>query len=293
MLEGIGLAITSETPLVVVNVMRGGPSTGIPTKSEQGDLNLALYGVHGDAPHLVLAPLDIGDCVFTTQWAVCLAEQLQTVAIVLSDQSLGQTRMILNKPEPVPMPCRRKTAEPAAGTYLRYQLTPDGVSPMATPGMSGGMYTADGLEHSERGTPSSMADDHARQLAKRQRKLMNFDYGRHWAEIDGEGEIALITWGSSAGVVSEAARRLRQLGYSIRTIAVRLIAPLQVDALDQALADCKHVIIVEQNSSGQFYHYLKSHDILPSGSSSFARPGPLPIRPEELVSLISPEIAND
>ncbi len=78
--------------MVVVDVMRGGPSTGIPTKSEQSDLNIALYGLHGDAPHIVVAPMSIGDCLFTTQWATHLAETLQTASIVLSDQSLGQTR---------------------------------------------------------------------------------------------------------------------------------------------------------------------------------------------------------
>jgi 2-oxoglutarate ferredoxin oxidoreductase subunit alpha len=170
MIEGIGLAIASETPLVVVDVMRGGPSTGIPTKSEQGDLNLALYGSHGDAPHLVLAPLDIKDCVFTTQWAVSLAEQLQTVAIVLTDQSLGQARAILNKPEFADMSCQRKTTEPKETGYLRYQFTPDGVSAMTLPGITGGMYTAEGLEHNERGTPSTWADDHAKQLIKSHNK---------------------------------------------------------------------------------------------------------------------------
>ena len=89
MSESIGLAVASETPVTVLNVMRGGPSTGIPTKSEQSDLNIALFGQHGDAPHLVLAPLDIADCVFTTGWAVRLALQLLTVAIVLSDQFIG------------------------------------------------------------------------------------------------------------------------------------------------------------------------------------------------------------
>ncbi len=92
MTESIGLAVAAEVPIVVLDVMRGGPSTGIPTKSEQTDLNMAVYGLHGDAPHLVLAPTSIADCIFTMQWSVHLAETLQTPAIVLSDQSLGQTR---------------------------------------------------------------------------------------------------------------------------------------------------------------------------------------------------------
>jgi 2-oxoglutarate ferredoxin oxidoreductase subunit alpha len=95
MTESIGLAVASETPVTILNVMRGGPSTGIPTKSEQSDLNIALNGLHGDAPQLVLAPLDIADCVFTTGWAVNLAQQLQAAAIVLSDQFIGQSLLLL------------------------------------------------------------------------------------------------------------------------------------------------------------------------------------------------------
>jgi len=86
MIEALGLATAAEIPIVVVDVMRGGPSTGIPTKSEQGDLNIAIYGLHGDAPHLVLAPQSVADCLFTTQWATYLAETLQAPAIILSDQ---------------------------------------------------------------------------------------------------------------------------------------------------------------------------------------------------------------
>ena len=127
MAEGLGLAVASEIPLVVVNVTRGGPSTGIPTKSEQSDLDLALYGQHGDAPHLVLAPLTTTDCAFTTEWAVGLAERLQTPAIVLTDQFLGQNRAII---EPAPagaFDLFRVTQTEVDGPYLRYRLTEEGI----------------------------------------------------------------------------------------------------------------------------------------------------------------------
>jgi len=193
MMEGLGLAAASETPVVVANVMRGGPSTGIPTKSEQSDLNIALYGFHGDAPHLVLAALSIGDCVRATQWAVHLAEHLQAVAIVLSDQSLGQSRAIIDPPEPLQgMPARVVSSQPPEG-YQRYHLSDDGISPMAIPGTPQGMYTGDGLEHNETGTPSSMAADHAAQLDKRRRKLESFDYGPLWTEVRGHGELCILT----------------------------------------------------------------------------------------------------
>ncbi|MCB1859628.1 MAG: 2-oxoacid:acceptor oxidoreductase family protein, partial [Gammaproteobacteria bacterium] len=147
MMEGLGLAVTSETPVVVCNVMRGGPSTGIPTKSEQSDLNIALYGFHGDAPHLVLGALNIRDCAFTTEWAVRLSEALQGVAIVLSDQSQGQARSVIDPPLRAPQGPGRRLAAPDTPDYQRYALGEDGVSAMAIPGTAGCIYTADGLEH--------------------------------------------------------------------------------------------------------------------------------------------------
>ena len=292
MMEGLGLAVASETPILVVDVMRGGPSTGIPTKSEQADLNLALFGFHGDAPHIVLAPMDIKDCVFTLQWASCLAEQLQTVAIVLSDQFLGQSRAVLDPPEHFSMTCKRLTVADNQESYQRYQLTENGISPMGIPGNPQGMYTADGLEHSQHGTPSSSARDHLSQMAKRRDKLLKYDFGNSWAEIYGDGDIALVTWGSLTGVVNEAALRLRDMAVNVRVIAIRLLMPLPLEAMQSGLQGVKHCIVVEQNQSGQFYHYLKGLDVITGQSSYFARPGPLLIRPHEVVTFVEQQVKH-
>lgn len=289
MLEGLGLAVTSETPVVVIDVNRGGPSTGIPTKSEQSDLNIALYGMHGDAPHLVLAPLDIGDSVFTTQWAVRLAEHLQTAAIVLSDQSLGQARAVTGAPRSFEQTLQRTTVESPGADFQRYRETGNGVSPMTLPGTRNGMYTADGLEHDDRGLPSSLADDHLRQLEKRRNKLEAFDYGPHWAEIRGSGDTAIVCWGSVSGAAFEAAERLVAEGEATRVVALRLLAPLRDQALRRALQDASRVWVVEQNHSGQLYHYLKGHDGLPANARSYARPGPLPLRPGEIIDAVKRE----
>ncbi len=286
MSEAIGLAVTSETPVTVVNVMRGGPSTGIPTKSEQADLNLALYGLHGDAPHLVLAPLSIGDCVFTSQWAVQLAEHLQTAAIVLSDQALGQSRAVIDPPEKINLALARPVEHEPDTDYQRYRLTDDQVSPMTLPGTPGGMYTADGLEHNIHGTPSSVAADHLAQLDKRHKKLVDHDYGAYWAEIDGEGPICLLTWGSSSGAVREAAARLRAMGEAARVITLRLLMPLQREALLHAVQGAERLWVIEQNHSGQLFHYLRAEDDLPGHARSLARPGPLPLRPGDLVAAL-------
>jgi 2-oxoglutarate ferredoxin oxidoreductase subunit alpha len=287
MMEGLGLAIASETPLVVANVMRGGPSTGIPTKSEQSDLNIALYGLHGDAPHLVLAALDIRDCVFTFHWAVRLAEHLQSVAIVLTDQSLGQSRAITDPPQRFDDELPRIIVEAPGEEYERYALTEDGISPMSIPGVSGGMYTADGLEHDPRGTPSSQSADHLVQLCKRRDKLEGFDYGRSWAEVRGSGPRCLITWGSSYGAVSEAAERLNAQGSPTRVVALRLIAPLRRRALLEALLGAENILVVEQNQGAQLFHYLHAEQALPVQARSFARPGPLPLRPREIIDALT------
>jgi 2-oxoglutarate ferredoxin oxidoreductase subunit alpha len=286
MMEGLGLAVASENPLVVVNVMRGGPSTGIPTKSEQSDLNIALYGMHGDAPHLVLAPINIGDCAFTVEWAVRLAERLQAVAIVLSDQSLGLSRAIIDPPQSAPLLESRSTVTAESETYQRYALTADGVSQMAIPGTAGCIYTADGLEHTPEGIPSSMASDHQQQLEKRHKKLAQYNYAEHWAVQEGEGGVCLITWGSSSGVVEEAAHRLRADGMAIQTLAIRLLSPLPKQLLQIALQGVERIVVVEQNHQGQLFHYLNSLNLLPEGARVLAHPGPLPIRPGEVVGLV-------
>jgi len=287
MMESIGLAVASETPIVIVDVMRGGPSTGIPTKSEQSDLNIAVYGLHGDAPHIVVAPTSLGDCLFTTQWAVHLAESMQTAAIVLSDQSLGQSQAIIDRPADVAFLAKRETPAEIGEDFKRYAITASGVSPMPIPGMAGGQYTADGLEHTESGTPSSSDTDHSAQMDKRLRKLTSFNYGDHWADIDGDGETAILTWGSTSGPVTEALNRVRADGGNARLIKIRLLLPVQPERFAAALEGVKRVLIIEQTHGQQFYRYLRAHYELPDDVQVFAKPGPLPIRPAEVVERLA------
>ncbi|TBW36790.1 2-oxoacid:acceptor oxidoreductase subunit alpha [Siculibacillus lacustris] len=287
MSESLGLAVASETPVVVVDVMRGGPSTGIPTKSEQSDLAIALDGLHGDAPHLVLAPNSIDDCLATTQWAVHLAEKLQTPAIVLSDQSLGQSRVVTDRPPDRPYRAERLVAAADTANYRRYAVTESGVSPMAIPGTPGLAHVADGLEHSERGTPSAAAADHQRQLDKRQGKLDRCDYGADWADVEGDGAVAIVTWGSVTGPAREAAARLRARGEEVRLISLRLLAPARPVEMAAALSGVERLLVVEQSHSKQFLKYLRANYDLPTATKSFARPGPLPVRPVEIEARLS------
>lgn len=285
MTESIGLAVASETPITILNVMRGGPSTGIPTKSEQSDLNIALHGLHGDAPHLVLAPLDIADCVFTSGWAVQLAQHLQTAAIVLSDQFIGQSTAIVSEPRRSEMPEGAVPAVDGDGAYLRYKLTSSGVSTLASPGDADQRFTADGLEHNEKGTPSAKHSDHQLQLQKRHAKLADHEYGPDWAAISGSGKLALLSFGSSSAAVLEAAARLAEQGVEARVISLRLLAPLQTSALTDALSECEQIVVVEQNHSKQLFHYLRGYMDFSQQLHSYAMAGPVPLNPEDIAQL--------
>jgi 2-oxoglutarate ferredoxin oxidoreductase subunit alpha len=282
MIEALGLATAAEIPIVVVDVMRGGPSTGIPTKSEQADLNIAVYGFHGDAPHLVLAPQSVADCVFTAQWAAYLAESLQAPAIVLSDQFMGQTRAAIARPADVAFIGRRREAREIVAPYKRYALSADGVSAMAIPGTRGGQYTADGLTHTERGIPTSRAEDHGTQLDKRRDKLDQFAYGDHWASIEGAGDTAVVTWGSLTGAAREGIERARQDGFATKLVAPRLLFPARPEQVAAALDGVKRVLVVEQSHGAQFHRYLRAHYELPDEVRVLHRPGPLPIKPGEI-----------
>lgn len=279
MAETLGLAVAAEIPVVVVDVMRSGPSTGIPTKSEQADLNMAVYGAHGDAPRVVVAPNSIGDCLSATQWAVHLAEALQSPAVVLSDQLMAQARAAIEPPQPRDWRAERRQPDSPGPDYERFADTEEGVSPMAVPGTAGGEYTATGLTHMRDGRPSAIVDDHRRQLDKRQRKLERFDYGDYWADIEGNGDIAVVTWGSSTLAAREASERMRARGLGIRLISVRLLSPLDEQRMAEALAGCSRVLIVEQSHRAQFYRYLRAWCDLPEHTRVFNQPGPLSLAP--------------
>jgi 2-oxoglutarate ferredoxin oxidoreductase subunit alpha len=199
---------------------------------------------------------------------------------------MGQSRAIIDRPADLAFVGRRLTAAANAPDYKRYRDTESGVSPMAIPGTPGIVYTADGLEHAETGIPSSQSRDHRLQLDKRERKLLRHDYGRFWADIEGEGNGAVITFGSTTAAVREAVSRVAARGVKLRLIAMRLLAPAQPEQLAAALDGVTRVMVIEQNHGAQLYRYLRSVYDLPGKPASFHRPGPLPLRPGELASAL-------
>lgn len=284
MIETIGLAVAAEVPAVLINVMRAGPSTGIPSKTEQSDINLAIYGGHGDAPRIVMAPMSVSDCLQTGEWAVCVAEAYQTPVIVLSDQLLGQAQEVIDINTHRPPATKRYVDGGDSKTFKRYALGPSPISPMPRPGTLGYAWVGDGLTHNEIGVPVSGAGVHASQMQKRAKKIDQFDPGEWWGQAWGDGETAIITFGSSIAPAREAAKRLTAAGHSVRVIGLRVISPAPVAPLKKALTGTKRVVVLEQNLGAQLYHYLLGEKGLPETAESIARTGPLPFRPAEITA---------
>jgi 2-oxoglutarate ferredoxin oxidoreductase subunit alpha len=261
MVEMLGLGAMAELPCVVVNAQRAGPSTGMPTRHEQGDLYLAAFGGHGDVPRIVLAPTTVEDCFYQAVNAFNLAEHFQMPVILLQDTVLAVRTENVPRPDLASLTIEHRLLYQPNGEekYRRYDLgAEDGVSPMSVPGTPHGQYTATGLEHSERARPRYDEATHSRMTEKRFRKLEAarrrapepLRYGAPGAAI------AIVTWGSTAGSVMEAIDQAALDGLQVEMMAPAMLRPLPDHQLLPFLQDRRVVLVPEVNYSGQFADML-------------------------------------
>lgn len=255
--EAIGWGVMAEMPLVVVDVQRGGPSTGMPTSVEQSDLNIAVFGGHGDCPRVVLAPANVEDCFYTAIEAVNIARQYSVPVIVLSDQSIA-TRI-----EAFPEPDLERICQDIAPDlssrpkHKPYELAaPEGVTQHAAPGtriLDGRYPVITGLEHDEMGHPTASPQLHREMVAKRRRKLESLAAQLPKPVIHGppEGNVLLVGWGSTQGPIREAVERARAAGDSVSSIHIRHIQPLP-PGLEDIFSGFNHVFVVEMNDEGLY-----------------------------------------
>jgi 2-oxoglutarate/2-oxoacid ferredoxin oxidoreductase subunit alpha len=266
MSEGIGLAGMAELPIVVINVQRGGPSTGIPTKTEQADLMQAIWGSHGDAPRVVIAPSDVEDCFDCTVLAFYIAEKYQLPVIVLSDAFIGHRKESINPTRFWDLKYgfkkinRRITpTEEELEDYKRFKITKNGISPVTWPGMEKGMYQAAGIEHDERGFPSSDVSVHAKMTKKRWEKFREikreFSFERLYGSDD--AELGVMAWGSTKGAVKEAIAKANANGIKVQAIIPQIIYPFLIQPFHDFLRNKKRVIFVEMAYAGAFRRYLR------------------------------------
>jgi len=273
MAETFGLVATSETPLVIVDVMRSGPSTGMPTKQEQGDLNMMLYGGHGEIPRFVLGPTTISECFWKTVEAFNLAEKYQTPVYIAADLAMAVTEQTF-PPEAFDMDDveidRGKVVDEESigewqnekGQFKAHALTDDGVSPRAFPGTDGGVHMSTGLEHDELGRRTEDTEMRVEQVDKRNRKVETAREREDFSPRefgDGDSENLVISWGSNEGAMTEAIEFLEAEGVDVKFLSVPYLFPRP--DLTEAVEAAENVVVVECNATGQFADVVE-HDTL-------------------------------
>lgn len=288
--EIMGLATIAELPLVILDVQRGGPATGIPTKSEQADLFQAAFSAHGDVLRPVLAPVSVADTFAVTVEAFNLAERYQTPVIVLSDQEIAQRKEIVE-----PLDLERFEIEervrPSATElvhYHRFRATESGVSPISHPGMPGGSYLGAGIEHNQKGDPTASGAVHAQMTQKRFAKFAPLQTRRDLFETFGpsDARLALISWGSSAGVAREACELANARGLCTKLLVPRLLWPIALPIYREFLASVEAGLVVELSYQGQLMKLLRMELDVPKGLVSFCRSGAHPLRPDEVLAAL-------
>jgi len=267
MVETLGLAAMTETPLVIAEVQRSGPSTGLPTRTEQSDLEFVLYASHGEFPRIVVAPGTIEQCFEAGHRAFNLAEQYQTPVIILSDLYLSNairtiemdaidfSAVTIDRGELLDYAALDQITE----EYVRHRPTESGISPRAIPGHPNAVYITTGDEHTAVGHNTEESDDRIEQMDKRMRKQeraakemrLPIWYGPENADI------TLVGWGGTYGALREAADLLNAQGHSTNFLQFVDIFPLDEDRITAELDKIKRMIVVEQNFTGQLAHVLR------------------------------------
>lgn len=269
MTEAVGMAAMTETPLVVINVQRGGPSTGLPTKTEQADFNQVFGASQGDFPRAIVAPGFPVDCFRVMAKAFNVAEQWQIPVIVLSDLLLSEHHETING-ETLDWEPEMDRGEVVAagdlpeeeGIYLRYKDTPSGVSPRSLPGAKGGTFTAATDEHDEASVNISDVftnpAERIRQMDKRARKLAGLAATLPAPRVDGpeDADLSLVVWGSTRGVALEAMARLEAEGTNANLITLKWLHPFPAEAFKALVERGQKVVMVEQNQSGQVHGHI-------------------------------------
>ncbi|MBP1931571.1 2-oxoacid:acceptor oxidoreductase subunit alpha [Ammoniphilus resinae] len=267
MMEAIGLAGMTETPVVIVDTQRGGPSTGLPTKQEQSDLNSMIYGTHGEIPKIILAPSTAEEAFYDTIEAFNLAEEYQVPVILLSDLQLALGKQTVETLDYNKIEIRRgklvdkELPETESGLFKRYELTEDGVSPRVIPGMKNGIHHVTGVEHNEVGRPSEDSKNRINMMDKRLNKMNNLKTANP-VIINAKHntpDVLIVGMGSNRGTIEEAIERLENDGLKVNQLHVRLLWPFPVEEIKPYVENAKTVIVVENNATAQLANQIKMH----------------------------------
>ena len=267
MMEAIGLAGMTETPVVIIDTQRGGPSTGLPTKQEQSDINAMIHGTHGEIPKIVLAPSSIEECFYDTVEAFNLSEQYQVPVIVVTDlqlslgkqscEPLDYNRIVIDRGNLV----KGVPAQEDKALFKRYEFTDSGISPRILPGEKNGIHHVTGVEHDESGRPSESAVNRKKMMDKRLGKL-NHVVVTNPILADAPYEkpdLLIIGMGSTGGTIDQARELLENDGISTNHLTVRLLHPFPAEAMKPYVEGARQVIVVENNATAQLANLIKLH----------------------------------
>ncbi len=288
MTELVNLAGAAEIPIVIVDVQRAGPSTGMPTKTEQSDLFHAAFGGPGESPRIVIAPTDVTDCFYQIMKAFNLADKYQLPVILLSDQSLSHRHEAILKPNPklVPIIRPKRPSSDELKNYFRYKRTEDGVSSMSIPGVMGGQYVATGIERDEFGLPNYLPENHELNMRKRMRKLERAAVEdadlEHFGAAD--ARIGVISWGSTAGAVKEAVQCAISKGIRASSLHPKMLFPIPKNQINTWASKIETILVVEVNQVGQYHHMLQAE--LGRDMRSYKKTTGLPFTPREIFEKI-------
>ena len=255
--EALGWAIMAEVPLVVIDVQRGGPSTGMPTNIEQSDLNIAVNGGHGDSPRVVIAPANVEDCFYMAIEAVNIARKYSVPVILLTDQGIATRIEAFVEPDLKKIVQDISPDLTPVAEHKPYDLSaPDGITHHLAPGtkiLNGKYPVATGLEHDEMGHPTGSPKLHMQMNAKRRKKLVALGASLPLPKVYGppEGNVLLVGWGSTEGPIREAVDRARAAGDSVSSLHLRHINPLP-NGLENIFSGFNHVLVVEMNDEGLY-----------------------------------------
>jgi 2-oxoglutarate ferredoxin oxidoreductase subunit alpha len=264
MVEGIGLAGITETPIVIIDGQRPGPAVGLPTRTEQGDLQFVLHAHHGDFPRAVLAPATIEDAFWLIVKAFNLAEKYQLPVIVLTDQHLASSYATVDRLDLSQVTIDRgllfSEKEDNPLEYMRHKVTKSGISPRALPGLGKALVITDCDEHDEEGHLTEDAGERTAQVQKRLRKVLPLkkEIGTPWRYGSRGAETTLIGWGSTYGAIHEAVDILRQEGASVNMLHLSELWPFPVKAVADAISKARNSYAVENNATGQLARLIKA-----------------------------------
>jgi len=263
MTEGIGLAGVIEVPIVVIECARAGPSTGMPTKTEQSNLNHLIFSGHGEIPRVVIAPGTVEESFYLTVAAFNIAEKYQVPVFVLSEQALCQSKATLPPLEMSTVTIDRgklqRNGALSVGEYNRYAFSDDGVSPRAIPGVEGGMHLAPGSEHSDGGVITEDARNREKMMEKRMRKLVSMrpDLPKPNVLGDASSRIGIIGYGSNRGPIAEAQDRLAAAGVPTAFMQLRTLWPFPEEEVKAFIGGVDHVFIIENSFTGQLDRLIR------------------------------------